>query len=761
MLRRRRRRPPSLCRPRPRWKHALPFCQSDTAPCTYSNSGDGQILLGGGTGFASSAFAGVVALVNQKYGARQGQADYTLYRLATGEYGAPGAPNTSPTAPSLATCEGSNARIILDTGCLFYDIYRTAQPDGSYIVGSTDQPCGKGTPNCYAPAALPRGLLSARNGSFVPVYPLAKGYDLATGIGSINVANLVNAWTTASYLGTQAASAAASGVDETADRKAEAMALSVSSSAFASQYGMFAAGAGCAAINMSNGVYTDAFNSNVAPYSVQHNSTYGHIATEGNVTLSGGSTVGGTIYVPNTTVGTACQLSGGKVNQGISSTNGATCTPGRACSRQLLTTAVPAAPSVPAVTSSGKTTTVSTTTVLDPSKFANANSANSLTITGGASVTFPAGVYYIYDLAISNGATVTLGQGSYYLNSINLSGGSTFNLALTAGQKGPVALYITGTNQTTPVNLSNGTVANQTLVAANLAIFYAGTGGVALSGGTNAYFVVDAPNAAISLSNGAGIYGAIVGRTIVDTGGVALHFDQALSQLSQTITFPNPGTQTYGVAPVALTATASSGLPVTYSVVSGPATVSGNTLSITGAGSVTVEADQAGNSSYLPAPAVQQTFAVNRATLTATASNLAKTYGAANPALTYTMAGFINGDTQTSATSGAPSLTTTATSASPAGTYAIAAAQGTLAAANYTFSFVNGTLTIGKAALTVTAQNASMTYGGALPTFTASYSGCRAKPLPRVYAAGLRRVRDRAQSSQHADDYFASEPHPN
>jgi len=54
---------------------------------------------------------------------------------------------------------------------------------------------------------------------------------------------------------------------------------------------------------------------------------------------------------------------------------------------------------------------------------------------------------------------------------------------------------------------------------------------------------------------------------------------------AQSITFPNPGTQTYGVAPISLTATATSGLVVSYAVTSGPATVSGSTLTITGAGS--------------------------------------------------------------------------------------------------------------------------------------------------------------------------------
>ena len=85
---------------------------------------------------------------------------------------------------------------------------------------------------------------------------------------------------------------------------------------------------------------------------------------------------------------------------------------------------------------------------------------------------------------------------------------------------------------------------------------------------------------------------------------------------------------------------------------------------------------------------------VNKATLTVTANSFSIEQGQAIPALTYAITGFQNGDTQMTATSGAPSLSTTATQSSGAGAYAIIPAQNTLAATNYTFSFVNGTLTI-------------------------------------------------------------------
>ncbi len=165
----------------------------------------------------------------------------------------------------------------------------------------------------------------------------------------------------------------------------------------------------------------------------------------------------------------------------------------------------------------------------------------------------------------------------------------------------------------------------------------------------------------------------------------------------QTIAFLHPKSPvTYGVQPITLSATASSGLPVTFSVVSGPATVKSSTLTITGAGAVVVAANQPGNTIYGAAAQVTRSIAVNKTKLTVTANNLTMKKGAAVPTLTYAMTGFVNGDSQAKATTGKPALSTTATSTSPTGRYPITVQAGTLAAANYNIAFVNGTLTVTK-----------------------------------------------------------------
>jgi hypothetical protein len=77
----------------------------------------------------------------------------------------------------------------------------------------------------------------------------------------------------------------------------------------------------------------------------------------------------------------------------------------------------------------------------------------------------------------------------------------------------------------------------------------------------------------------------------------------AVNKLTQTITFDPISDKVYGDLPFTVSATASSGLTVTFDIVSGPATIAGNTITLTGPGTVTVRAVQEGNNEYLAASA--------------------------------------------------------------------------------------------------------------------------------------------------------------
>jgi hypothetical protein len=141
--------------------------------------------------------------------------------------------------------------------------------------------------------------------------------------------------------------------------------------------------------------------------------------------------------------------------------------------------------------------------------------------------------------------------------------------------------------------------------------------------------------------------------TITGAGSVSIEASQAgsanftassviirtfqISKAGQVLSFESIGSKTYGAASFPLNATTNSSLPVSYRVVAGAATLSGNIVSITGAGEISIEASQPGNENYGPATSVVQTFTISRASQGITFLTLSnKTFGDAPFALTAT-----------------------------------------------------------------------------------------------------------------------------
>ena len=153
------------------WAHYYIYCDSDTA--------DGETCAGapsawsgaGGTSFASPIMASIQALVNQKQGAKQGNPNPTLYALAKSEYGTAG----------TTTCLSIRGKATA-ASCIFYDVNQ----------GDMDVNC-TGTHNCYLPSGT-NGVLSVVSTRYAKAYGAHKGWDFATGIGTVNAANLVNNW---------------------------------------------------------------------------------------------------------------------------------------------------------------------------------------------------------------------------------------------------------------------------------------------------------------------------------------------------------------------------------------------------------------------------------------------------------------------------------------------------------------------------------------------------------------------------------------
>jgi len=139
--------------------------------CLDGSCNDSSFYVVGGTSASSPSFAGIMALVNQKTGSRQGQANYTIYRLAGSEFGTPDSPKNS----ELASCNASNGNSV-GASCIFHDV----------TTGSNEVPCDGGTLDCDSTTVGQYGVLTA--------YVAETGYDSATGLGSVNVTNLVNHW---------------------------------------------------------------------------------------------------------------------------------------------------------------------------------------------------------------------------------------------------------------------------------------------------------------------------------------------------------------------------------------------------------------------------------------------------------------------------------------------------------------------------------------------------------------------------------------
>ncbi|MFI5097499.1 MAG: Ig-like domain repeat protein, partial [Candidatus Acidiferrales bacterium] len=142
---------------------------------------DGQnnlvgLTLVGGTSAATPAMAGILALVEQQNGVLQGQVNYVLYQLAQNQ-SCDASQQTNPTAQN---------------SCVFYDV----------TAGSNAVPCAGGTLGCSSTQSGVNGFLNGQSAG--------TGYDLATGLGSVNAANLASNWKNASFAGSQTSMQASS-----------------------------------------------------------------------------------------------------------------------------------------------------------------------------------------------------------------------------------------------------------------------------------------------------------------------------------------------------------------------------------------------------------------------------------------------------------------------------------------------------------------------------------------------------------------------
>ena len=302
-------------------------------------------------------------------------------------------------------------------------------------------------------------------------------------------------------------------------------------------YAAFATGDSCGSITFGGSAVTNSYNSKAALVAGKPviSSSTGNVGTNGNLTQSGTATINGKLYTPRTGVGTCNNGGGGDAGDALSQSGSATVTGGVVQLAAAWAPPTPAAPSpAPPTTAQAFAHGTGCGANAACSYPSGAGSPNIIKWAGGSSV---ATATLMGDVQTSSDVVMHLGAASgcpcyYSMNSFTVGGGSSVVI-----DGGPVIININGATSafltaTKPaVDLEGGGIANATYVASNLLINYGGAHPVTIQGGSSMSAVIDAPNAAVSVLNGGDMYGAIISKTLTDSGGTKLHYDTQLNSM--------------------------------------------------------------------------------------------------------------------------------------------------------------------------------------------------------------------------------------
>ena len=272
-------------------------------------------------------------------------------------------------------------------------------------------------------------------------------------------------------------------------------------------FALFATGTGCSSINGSGGIVVNSFS---GPGALPQNSG-GNVGTNGNDNLSGNAAVYGTSSSPFGGSGT-CSA---KSMTGYSTSGKAEATGGPVQLQQPISYPTPTSPS-PAPPTSNENISGS------------CGSVPGCTSLGSKAVSLAPGAYG--NLNISGGTTAHFTAGTYVINSLTASGNSNLIIDST-----PVVLNLAGIslgNNASVVDLSGGTMSNPSGDPSKVEMYYGGNLAIKLSGGTGSFLFVYAPRAPINISGGSHFYGSIIGNTINDSGGTAIHYDTNLPSIN-------------------------------------------------------------------------------------------------------------------------------------------------------------------------------------------------------------------------------------
>ena len=289
------------------------------------------------------------------------------------------------------------------------------------------------------------------------------------------------------------------------------------------EYATFGKSKGCGSLTFGGGAYTNSYDSALAAGGAVATQNYGgNAGSNGNLNENGSPTViNGTFSTPRTGVG-SCAAGG---VDAWTNNGGATVT---GCVSPTCTPCQPSA-YIKCVSPMSQNVNYPTPTVPPPGT-TNLNVSNTQSLLPGS----------YGDITMNGHGVLNLYPGVYNINSINDSGANTMiviNPVLGSSPPvyAPVILNVTGNGISTPVYLTGNSLQNPSLVAANFQIVYAGTGTIAIRGGSQAAGVIYAPNAAVSLSGGSDWYGSAIGNTVTVQGGTGVHYDRELDKTAYTV----------------------------------------------------------------------------------------------------------------------------------------------------------------------------------------------------------------------------------
>ena len=133
------------------------------------------------------------------------------------------------------------------------------------------------------------------------------------------------------------------------------------------------------------------------------------------------------------------------------------------------------------------------------------------------------------NVSVSALAEMHLNKGIYEVNSLDINGNAKISI-----DSGPVVFRIAGKDTASPLSINGGGIVNGAKVPKNLQFVYGGTSEILINGNAAASFLMYAPNATVTMTGGAEIYGALVGAKVKDNGGARIHYDRQLAGWAYT-----------------------------------------------------------------------------------------------------------------------------------------------------------------------------------------------------------------------------------